>query len=144
MKSKTTNAATKPSKGKAATHPPGAPRLIDVQPYDAFDAEPTRGLFCRSSTREHCGRWRSVFTFSALAGCGTRGSLSLDSSANTSDLARSTRPPRSGRTSGCSGGPRALREPPDCERGVGALSRSARHPAPLPLHHTCLPEGSAT
>lgn len=38
MKSKTTNAATKPSKGKAATHPPGAPRLIDVQPYDAFDA----------------------------------------------------------------------------------------------------------
>lgn len=38
MTSKTTNAATKPSKGKAAIHPPGAPRLIDVQPYDAFDA----------------------------------------------------------------------------------------------------------
>lgn len=38
MKSKTTNTATKPSKGKAAIPPPEAPRLINVQPYDAFDA----------------------------------------------------------------------------------------------------------
>jgi ADP-glucose pyrophosphorylase len=29
---------TTTQKNKAAVHPPGAPRLIDVQPYDAFDA----------------------------------------------------------------------------------------------------------
>jgi len=34
---KPTTLATTP-KNKAAVHPTGAPRLIDVQPYDAFDA----------------------------------------------------------------------------------------------------------